>query len=62
MKFFKKKTCKFCGGISEIKFICKCDEIFDSCYECFIIHIDDCNNKSDCESKIYLPKIVAEKI
>ena len=62
MKLFKKKRCDFCSKISGIKFICKCDKKFNSCYECFIIHIDDCNNKSDCESKIYLPKIVAEKI
>ena len=63
MKLFKKKRCDFCGNkILGLTFICKCNKKFCSFYECLKIHINDCNNKSDCESKIYLPKIVADKI
>ena len=57
MKLFKKNRCEFCGNkIKGLQIILKCDKVFKICYDCFI------NDKLDCESKIYFPKIVADKI
>ena len=63
MKLFKKKRCDFCDEKCPIiPFTCKCGGKFCTIHRYSFMHFCDYDHKSDGRFKIYLPKIVAEKI
>ena len=57
----KQTTCDLCGKEDKL-YHCKCGGKFRSMHRYSFMHLCDHDHKSDDGSKIYLPKIVADKI